>query len=56
VECIDDDFLTQMIKKPVVRCALLDLIVTKREELVGIVHIRDSTGCSDHGMLEFRIL
>ena len=39
-----------------VGCALPDLIVTNREEPVGVVKVRDSPGCSDHGMLEFRIL
>ena len=37
-------------------CALLDLILTNTEELLGNVRVRDSLGCSDHEMVEFRIL
>ena len=54
-ECIDDNFLTQVIKEPRREDALLDLILTKKEGLVGDVKARDNVGCSDQEMMEFRI-
>ena len=61
VECIDDKFLTQVIEEPTRRGALLDLFLTNKEGLVGDVKVKDSLvtmrwGCSDHEMVEFRIL
>ena len=38
------------------RGALLDLILTNKEGLVGDVKVKGSLGCSDHEMVEFRIL
>ena len=35
---------------------MLDLVLTNKEGLVGNVKIRDSLGCSDHEMVEFKIL
>ncbi|GAB0177491.1 hypothetical protein GRJ2_000214400 [Grus japonensis] len=35
---------------------MLDLILTKKEGLVGDVKLKGSLGCSDHKMVEFRIL
>lgn len=35
---------------------MLDLIVTNKEELPRDVQVRDSCGCSDQEMVEFRIL
>ena len=36
--------------------ALLDLILTSKEGLVRIVKVKGSLGCSDHEIMEFRIL
>ena len=36
--------------------ALLDLLLTNKEEWVMDVKVRGSFGCSDHEMIEFRIL
>ena len=46
LERVDDNFLTQVIEVPTRRGALLDLLLTDKEGLVG---------CSDHEMVEFRI-
>ena len=35
---------------------MLDLVLTKKEGLVGSVKLKGSLGCSDHEMVEFKIL
>ncbi|GAB0190056.1 hypothetical protein GRJ2_001470900 [Grus japonensis] len=35
---------------------MLDLVLTNREGLVGNVKLKSSLGCSDHDMVEFKIL
>ncbi|GAB0190228.1 hypothetical protein GRJ2_001488100 [Grus japonensis] len=35
---------------------MLDLVLTNKEALVGDVKLKGSLGCSDHEMVEFRIL
>ncbi|GAB0179436.1 mitochondrial enolase superfamily member 1 [Grus japonensis] len=35
---------------------MLDLILTNKEDLVGDVKLKGDLGCSDHDMVEFRIL
>ncbi|GAB0204290.1 hypothetical protein GRJ2_002894600 [Grus japonensis] len=56
LECVDDNFLLQVIEEPTRRGAMLDLILTNKEGLVGDVKFKASLGCSDHEMVEFRIL
>ncbi|GAB0203429.1 hypothetical protein GRJ2_002808500 [Grus japonensis] len=56
LECIDDNFLLQVIEEPMRRGAMLDLALTNKEGLVGNVKLKDSLGCSDHEMVEFKIL
>ena len=46
----------QVIEKPTRRGAMLDLVLTNKEGLVGNVKVKGSLGCSDHGMVEFKIL
>jgi len=36
--------------------AMLDLVLTNKEGLVGNVEVKGSLGCSDHEMVEFKIL
>ncbi|GAB0203333.1 hypothetical protein GRJ2_002798900 [Grus japonensis] len=55
LECVDDNFLLQVIEEPTRRGAMLDLILTNKEGLVGNVKLKGSLGCSDHEMVEFRI-
>lgn len=38
------------------RCALLDLVLTNKEELFGNVRVMDSLSCSDQDMVHFRTL
>ncbi|GAB0205044.1 mitochondrial enolase superfamily member 1 [Grus japonensis] len=56
LECVDGNFLLQVIEEPMRRSAMLDLILTNKEGLVGNVKLKDSLGCSDHEMVEFKIL
>ncbi|GAB0208696.1 mitochondrial enolase superfamily member 1 [Grus japonensis] len=56
LECVDDNFLLQVIEEPTRRGAMLDLLLTNKEGLVGDVKLKGSLGCSDHEMVEFRIL
>ncbi|GAB0176205.1 hypothetical protein GRJ2_000085700 [Grus japonensis] len=56
LECVDDNFLLQVIEEPTNRGTMLDLLLTKKEGLVGNVKLKGSLGCSDHEMMEFKIL
>ncbi|GAB0187672.1 hypothetical protein GRJ2_001232500 [Grus japonensis] len=56
LECVDDNFLLQVIEEPTRGGAMLDLVLTNKEGLVGDVKLKGSLGCSDHEMVEFRIL
>ncbi|GAB0176508.1 hypothetical protein GRJ2_000116000 [Grus japonensis] len=56
LECVDDNFLLQVMEELTRRGAMLDLILTNKEGLVGDVKLKGSLGCSDHEMVEFRIL
>ncbi|GAB0186773.1 hypothetical protein GRJ2_001142600 [Grus japonensis] len=56
LECIDDNFLLDVTEKPTRRGAMLDLVLTNEEELVGNVKLKGSFGCSDHETVESKIL
>ncbi|GAB0176082.1 hypothetical protein GRJ2_000073400 [Grus japonensis] len=56
LECIDDNFLLQVNEEPTRRGAMLDLVLNNKEELVGNVKLKGSLGCSNHEMVEFKIL
>ncbi|KAK4806252.1 hypothetical protein QYF61_013396 [Mycteria americana] len=56
LESINDNFLTQVTEESMRRGALLDLLLTNKEGLVGDVKVKGSLGCRDHEMVEFRIL
>ncbi|GAB0208302.1 hypothetical protein GRJ2_003295900 [Grus japonensis] len=56
LECIDDNFLLQVTEEPMRRGAMLDLVLTNKKGLVGNVKLKGSLGCSDHEMVEFKIL
>ncbi|GAB0204057.1 hypothetical protein GRJ2_002871300 [Grus japonensis] len=56
LQSINDNFLTQVVEEPTRRGVLLDLVLTNKEGLVGDVKLGGSLGCSDHEMVEFRIL
>ncbi|XP_050769715.1 macrophage immunometabolism regulator-like [Gymnogyps californianus] len=50
LKSIGDNFLIQVTKERPRRGALLDLILTNKEGLVGDVKVKGSLGCSDHEM------
>ena len=56
LECVDDSFLLQVIGQPTRRGAMLDLVLTIKERLVGNVKRKGSLGFSDHETVEFKIL
>jgi len=55
LECVKDNYLLQVIEKPMRRGGMLDLVLTNKEGLVGNVKVKGSLGCSDHEMMEFKI-
>ena len=56
LERVEDSFLTQLVSEPTRGGALLDLLFTNREGLVGDVVVGSWLGQGDHEMLEFSIL
>ncbi|XP_008941201.1 PREDICTED: probable leucine carboxyl methyltransferase 1, partial [Merops nubicus] len=56
LEFINGNFLLQAIEEPVRKGAMLDLVLTNREGLVGDVKLMGNLGCSDHEVVEFKIL
>ena len=55
-ECIEDNFLSQMIDSPTWGDMILDLVVTSESELIGDVQTGGSLGCSSHTLVEFIVL
>ena len=53
---MEDNFLTQLVSEPTRGAALLDLLLTSREGLVGDVVAGGCLGLSNHEMIEFLIL
>ena len=53
---IDDNFLAQVVESSTRTGVRLDLVLTNKGGLVGDVKVGGSLGCSDHKMVEFRIL
>jgi len=45
-----------VIEEPTRRGAILDLVLTNKEGLVGNVKVKGSLGCSDHEIMDFKIL
>jgi len=56
LDCVVDNFCLQVIEEPTRRGAMLDLLLTHKEELVENVKLKGSLGCSVHEMVEFKIL
>jgi len=56
LECIADNFLLQVTERPMRNDAVLDLVLINKEGLVWNAKLKGSLGCSDHEMVEFRIL
>lgn len=56
LECIGDDFMTQVIKKLIRGDSLLDLTLANKVKLVRDVMVGGSLACSDHEMMDVSIL
>ncbi|KAK4829461.1 hypothetical protein QYF61_004679 [Mycteria americana] len=56
LECVEDNFLTQLVSEPTREGTLLDLLFVNREGLVGDVMVGGRLGHSDHKMIEFLVL
>ncbi|GAB0188391.1 hypothetical protein GRJ2_001304400 [Grus japonensis] len=56
LECVEDNFLTQLVREPTREGALLDLLFANTEGLVGDVMVGGRLGPSDYEMIEFLIL
>ena len=56
LECVDDNFPLQVVEEPMRRGAMRDLVLTSKKGLVGNVKLKGGLGCSDHEMVEFKIL
>ncbi|GAB0179913.1 hypothetical protein GRJ2_000456600 [Grus japonensis] len=51
LECVEDNFLTQLVSEPTREGALLDLLFANREGLVGDVMVGGRLGHSSHEMM-----
>ena len=56
LECVDDNFLFQMVQEPMRKGAVLDLVFTNKDGLVSNAKLKGSLDCSDHKIVKFRIL
>ena len=56
LHCVEDNFVIQVVEESTRGAVLLDLVLTNRDGLVKEVKVGDSLGCSDHEMVEFKIL
>lgn len=55
LECVDQNFLVQVLDKPTKAEALLDLMLTSAEQTIKEVKTGVSLDCSDHILIEFVI-
>jgi len=55
LECVEDNFLTQLVNEPTRGGASLDLLFTNREGLVGDVVVRGCLGLSEYEIIEFSV-
>jgi len=56
LECVEDNFLSQVVDGPTRGDVLLDLLVTNTGELIGDIKVGGSLGCSDHALVVFAVL
>ncbi|RMB99816.1 hypothetical protein DUI87_23593 [Hirundo rustica rustica] len=56
LECVEDNFLSQLVSKPTRGGTVLDLLFTNRDGLVGDVEVGGRLGHSDHEIIEFSII
>ena len=53
LECVGDNFLTQLVKEPTRGSKILDLLFVNREGLAEDVKVGGCLGQRDHKMLDF---
>jgi len=53
---MEDNLLTQLVKEPSRGCTPLDLLYTKKKELVGGTVFRSCARHRDHKMIAFSVL
>ncbi|TRZ08141.1 hypothetical protein HGM15179_018968 [Zosterops borbonicus] len=56
LECMDDNFLSELVGEPTRGEIMLDLLFTNRDGLVGDVVVGGRLGQSDHEIIEFSII
>jgi len=56
LECMENNFLSQVVDSPTTGYAILGLLVANARELIGDIEIEGSLGCSDHALVEFAVL
>ena len=56
LECIEDNFLSQVIDRTTEGDVLLNLLVTNTSELTGNVKTGGSLGCSECLLVEFAVV
>lgn len=55
-QCIEDNFLKQVVEEPTRQGLLLGLVLMNRDGLVRDMKFGGSLGCSNHEMVKFKIL
>ena len=55
LQCVEDNFLTQVVEEPTRQGVFLDLVLTNMDGLVRDVKVGGSVGCSNHEMVEFKM-
>ena len=55
LECIEDNFLSQIIDSPTSGDATLNLLITNASKLIGEVKTEGSLGCSGHVLVELAL-
>jgi len=56
LECVEDNFLSQVIDKSTRGDMILDLMVTNASELIGDIKIGGNLSCWHHTLVEFTVL
>ena len=55
INCLLDNFLTQVVQEPTRHTALLDLILTNDESIVDDIKVEENLGVSDHNIIRFNM-
>ena len=53
LNCILENFLSQVVHEPTRHAALLDLLLTNEESIVDEVRVEENLGGSDHNIIRF---